>query len=638
MNFFDDIIPNPVDQFTKKPVQQPIQSFQSPIPVAPRTVNYQQPIVKPILRNNGFAPWFEWTIDETKSPVFKAIQGAADVITSIPWKLQETVWEDQKRFDEEMKQKRVAFANDMLSKWYKKEDIFKAFDSLKAKWEFDFKPWFAWRLLESGANRLNETIGTTERISKQGPTLKSAITAPIAYAGDVAGGITDVAGAALQPIVEPIIKSIPWTTEWIQKFWDWYSVFKKENPNLADVVEWWANLASLAPISPKITQPIKETVKKTIMEWVEKIIPSSEKIVQSADEALRKQAEEIALPRLQDMGMREKSWVARDVIETPWIGPFKKQELVRSPQEALAIEETARLMKEWKVKKWASELSNASAIDDEIGTLSKELEWKFVNSPNQPVLKKVEVESFIDDISKKVIENPSIVGSSEQSAMKLITEIKKWLTKEDYSPSDLLQLRKDLDAAIKRVKWEGAFDPKLENAFTTAFREFRQGINGKINELVPDAKVRQTLDRQSALYTARETLDARWAKQSNSIIWQALNKIQNVTWIPRTEIIELWTALGLIGVSAPIVAPISTAIATWYGIKKWLWIVLSPKNKIRIANIVEKLDDAIKKNPWKEKEISGFKNLFIKTLNYGWNTIIPGVVSNTWLKKPIEKK
>lgn len=117
----------------------------------------------------------------------------------------------------------------------------------------------------------------------------------------------------------------------------------------------------------------------------------------------------------------------------------------------------------------------------------------------------------------------------DRSAQQIIKNIREQLTKDSYTPSELLDIRKQLDADIKTYKGERAFSPDIENAFSTTLRDIRQGINNKISELVPDAEVRNFLDRQSALYIARDNVDLKWSKQANSLIGRTLTKIQSAT-------------------------------------------------------------------------------------------------------------
>ena len=515
------------------------------------------------------------------------------------------------------------FAQFLADQGYWEQDIMSGLDELKKSGKLTVSPNFSERLVWGLANRMGEVQQTTERLASEWfdplawkVTAKWLATAPVSYAGDVVGTSFEPVAAAVSPLIQSGIKKLG-QEENVAKLGSEWEEIRQKYPNFADFVEGTANISSLLPFSPKATTPIKEGIKTVwakTLQTAETLAPNltkqAKKLVSQADMGFRKQAEEIALPKLSEMGMREKQKVTGDVIETkPWL--FKKEELVRSPQEALAIEEVSRMLKEGKLKKWGTELQKSTAISDEITGLAEALKWRLDNTPNPVNIPKAEIETLLDTISKNIDRNPFLkAGELDRSAQQIIKNIREQLTKDSYTPSELLDIRKQLDADIKTYKGEKAFSPDIENAFSTTLRDIRQGINNKISELVPDVEVRNFLDRQSALYIARDNVDLKWSKQANSLIGRTLTKIQSATWIPRTEIIELTTALGLLGASslAPIVTPIAVWAVAFSGGKKALWAILSPKNKTRLANVLTKLDEAIKKNP-KDLELRKAKEL-----------------------------
>lgn len=365
-----------------------------------------------------------------------------------------------------------------------------------------------------------------------------------------------------------------------------FSAWTQWEVNPSDLLVWWA----LGGILWKI--PTAKNLKASAKEWV------------------RKQAEEIALPTIKELGKRDRWQLTKDVVET-WKWLFKKPEIVRDAKEALAIEETARLIWEWKLKKWMTELKKLSVVDDEIENLATTLTSRLRQSDTS--LSKQQMLSLFDDISNKTLENPAIVWDSETALKKILPQLRKNLNKSKYYPDDILLIRKEFDNAIRWAKWEWVFDPKLESAFTTALRDFRQWLNNKVWELVPDAQVRQLLDKQSALYTVQKTLADRWSGQSGTFVWRALNKIQWITGVPRTEIVELFTALGLSSAWVPLVWPLAWVVTAWALTVKWAKKLASPKNKILVSNIISKFDELAKNNP--NKDVLNARSAFINFIN-----------------------
>lgn len=405
-----------------------------------------------------------------------------------------------------------------------------------------------------------------------------------------------------------------------------YAKFKKSNPFLADTLEWSLSIASVLPIW-KGWKIVKEWVETWVKEVWEQLWKQAGKkaiwLETKALEETRKIAEEIALPSIKELWKRQKWEVFWEVVET-WKWLFKKQELVRSPKEALAIEETTRLINEWKLSKWMSEIQKRTVVENEIEQLSKILDTNLRTTDIQ--LSQKDMNKLFNDLSQQILDNPVIVWDAEASLKKLLPVLKTKLNKKTYYPEDILQLRKDFDNAIKNAKWEWVFDPKTENAFTTAIRDFRQWLNNKVSDLVPDANVKQVLDRQSALYNVSKTLNDRFSWQANTLVWRVLNKIQWITWVPRTEIVELATALWLAWTVAPIIAPVSWIISAWYLWKKWLQYLTRPENMKKVAEILRKFENAVKQNPSKATEINKakeeFKNIFVNPIKNGSNSSI----------------
>lgn len=410
----------------------------------------------------------------------------------------------------------------------------------------------------------------------------------------------------------------------------------------------WAVLPWAWTVATQWAVKVAEATWKWVLKWTQKVwnLASSQarKIDTRALEQIRKDAEEIALPTIKELWKRQKWEIFWDVIET-WDWFFKKQELVRNPQDSLSIEETTRLINEGKLSKSMSEIQKRNVIEAEIENLSKTLDSN-LRSTNVNISKS-DMNKLFDDLSNQIIDNPVIVWDAETSLRKLLPTLKSKLDKEIYYPEDILQLRKDFDNAIRKAKWEWVFDPKTESAFTTAIRDFRQWLNNKVAELVPDANVKQILDKQSSLYNVSKTLSDRFSWQANSLIWRVLNKVQWVTWVPRTEIIELTTALWLAGIISPLIAPVSWVIAAGYLWKKWIQYLTRPENKRKVARILRKFDEAINNNPSKASEIKKskqeFENIFLNK-NNGNNSdnIIPRTIltSKEWwdLKSPVLPK
>jgi hypothetical protein len=391
---------------------------------------------------------------------------------------------------------------------------------------------------------------------------------------------------------------------------------------------WEAVVKQADDIAEGIVRTIKESTDLIDKDRLaETLATKSRKLDLSAAEQNLIDAESIALPTLKEIGKKDKRALFGRTIESgKW--PFAKQEIVRTPAEVNSIKEVSKLLDSGAMKKGMTPIQKREVIEQSIWEISDTLNSN-LRASNISISQK-QMDDLFDELSQSVIDNPIIVGNAESSIKKLLPTLKKGLTKDEYFPEDILQIRKDFDKAIRAAKWEWVFDPNLENAFSTAIRDFRQGLNNKVSELVPDAQVKDLLSRQSALFNASKTLEDRFVSQANSFAGRLLSKVQEVTGVPRTEIVELATALGLAGVSIPFAAPLAWVVWAVAIGREWFKMLTRPAIKKKIAQILRKYEYAIKNNPAKAKEITESKEAFENLITKWWNDVDnlnPGVNS-----------
>ena len=376
-----------------------------------------------------------------------------------------------------------------------------------------------------------------------------------------------------------------------------------------DITEWVTDAAK------KIEQQAKQGLEKwreVISEWLQS---NAAKLDAAASQQNREIAEKIALPDVWEMTVRQREKVfdkTTPILDNKW-QPTWKFEVVREPREISAIEETRRLLDEGKITEWTPTVAKKTVVDNEIADLSNKIDADLRTS--NVSLSKDDMKSVIDDLSLSILDNPSIVWSNENAVKKAILQFENLLKKDKYFPEDILQLRKDFDRIIKDAKWDKVFDPGLENAFTTSTREFRQGLNNKVADLAPESNLKEILRRQSALYDLNDTLKTRFGKETETFVKRILNKIQNVSGIPKTEIVELLALLGVSWIGWAIAAPLAAwgaAFALW---REGVKMLTRPSVKKFRAKIFRKLDDAIKKNPDKSDNIKEVKNELKDLLN-----------------------
>lgn len=303
-NLFDNILQSSTNKFLgTQPSVPSTPSFTTP--QAPKTVGYTPPVTvkktTPTLRNNWFAPWYENTVDQTQSPVFKVVQAGADLFTGITKRLGETVQQDKTKFEQDVKKKQVDFANAMLSKGYAKEDIFKKLNELKAKWEFDFKPWVAESIVGGVGERMQSVWETTQKLSQIQNPLERTFAGVIPYAGQTVASVTQPLTSWLEPFVSPVVKAIvekTGQTQNIQDLSNQWSQFEKTNPILAENIAGALNVSQLLPlpfvkpIANATTQWIK-TATNTVLKTAENIAPKATAIIKKPVQIIKNKATDI---------------------------------------------------------------------------------------------------------------------------------------------------------------------------------------------------------------------------------------------------------------------------------------------------------------------------------------------------------
>lgn len=426
MNLFSNIF----DQFTKQ-AQPQVPSFATP--QAPRTANYVAPtVVKP-------SPYWDNPVDQTQSWLYKTIQGGADLFTGIQKRLVETVETDKARFDTEMSQKRQQFISDMLAKWKKKEDIFSALDSLKDKWEFDFKPWISESIVGGVGERMQSVWETTQKLSQIQNPLERTAWGILPYAGQTVAGALQPLTSWLEPFVSPVVKAIvekTGQTQNIQDLSNQWSEFEKTNPILAENIAGALNVAQLAPlpfakpIANATTQWVKAT-GKTLVKWAEIVAP---KVVQGVKTSVQATGE--------------------------WVGKLSKS--IVSQQSGLWTQAIESILKkpelQWKIRSW--ELSAARTLEEARTSIDALREWfretgKMydtirksdvkvpTNEAKQVLLSQLESEGLATGWKLNLVDLPVKDRWAITQALKYIDEY-KW----EMTPQSALSIRQKLDDLI----------------------------------------------------------------------------------------------------------------------------------------------------------------------------------------------
>lgn len=156
-------------------------------------------------------------------------------------------------------------------------------------------------------------------------------------------------------------------------------------------------------------------------------------------------------------------------------------------------------------------LENNNAIHDEIGKVAENLKTQL--SKEKTFFSPNEFKGFMDSVKTSLSENPMITGDAEATGQKIINKFNSLIKEKGYTPSGLLEARKNLDRWMSSQKGSSVFDPKTENAVSIALRAIRQGGNDFIASKAPNTAVKDLLSHQSNLYNAIENIAPKAGKE-----------------------------------------------------------------------------------------------------------------------------
>lgn len=192
--------------------------------------------------------------------------------------------------------------------------------------------------------------------------------------------------------------------------------------------------------------------------------------------------------------------------------------------------------------------------------------------------------------------NPLLVGDAEKTAVKIMAKMIQIVEARKSTASNLLEARKDLDRWIKSQKGPNIFDPAKETALSIAIREIRQTTNNFIDKKALGAGVKESLRKQSNLFTALDSLAPKAADEARNAVLRAWKNLLNVLPL-RGEFNQTMAALfgvGGLGASA-LFAPVFTKLVLGgigvYGTGK---LLMSPSTKRGLAMLLNQTDKAIR--------------------------------------------
>lgn len=194
---------------------------------------------------------------------------------------------------------------------------------------------------------------------------------------------------------------------------------------------------------------------------------------------------------------------------------------------------------------------------------------------------------------KSLESNPLLVGDARKSADKVVLKMRQLLNDNKSTGSGLLQARKELDTWVRGQKGAGIFDPAKENALSIAVRDIRSTTNDFLAEKAVSVPVKESLSKQSALFSALDSIAPKAADEGRGVISRAIQNISEVIPIP-VNLRQGLAATGLLAIPA-ITSPTTaaTVLAVGLGGKAAISAARSSTTKRMLSGLLRQTDKAI---------------------------------------------
>lgn len=235
---------------------------------------------------------------------------------------------------------------------------------------------------------------------------------------------------------------------------------------------------------------------------------------------------------------------------------------------------------------------NYNVIQKEVGTEADRLKTLLVK--NDVLFPKEEVKAALKSAASRLEESPLVTGDAAISAQRIMAKMESLLDEmPKSSASYLLEARKKLDQWMKSQKGGDIFDPARENAISIALREIRTATNDFIASKATSVPVKQSLKRQSTLYSAMENIAPKAADEAPNVIARSVQNITKTIPLKGELLQNIATLIGATGAVGAVAAfpKVVLGAAGTYGAYKGL---TSPQVKKALGELLIQTDKAIR--------------------------------------------
>ena len=392
-----------------------------------------------------------------------------------------------------------------------------------------------------------------------------------------------VAGAAFAPITEAPgvhqtldfvagqIAKIPGVTDLIQNA----SELAEQNPEIAKDIQNVVDIAILAS-SAKVKKPADGKVSKSVQRAGAKLEASGTKAIATEKQSFaRRLLRPFQTKKVKEAQVARTTETGRGALKTSTIAPTAAE--LKAEQAVLKIPGVSS-------KKTMQQNFNVISTANKKEALALQ---SSISAKNFPISAD-DVAVKIKVIKNKLAASPVITGDAEKTASKLLRGFEKFVNQNEKTGSGLLKARKSYDKWVRSQK-PSIFDAKAESAFTTANREIRSAFNTLLEEKAPTLGIKESLAQQSALFKAMETLVPKAAKEADTALGRAMQRIGEVLGTKNkvVQVVAASAGIGGLGAAATF-APAAAALGipvflVWKGGK----FILKPRVRVALGKLLK---------------------------------------------------
>lgn len=177
-----------------------------------------------------------------------------------------------------------------------------------------------------------------------------------------------------------------------------------------------------------------------------------------------------------------------------------------------------------------TQLQNLGAVQSEITSEARRLEGLLGRSPAR--IPQQAIKTSLDDAAARLAANPILVGDAARTGKRTLDKAASLMTENPNTPMGILKSRRQFDAWVKSQRPK-VFDPATESALSTAVRESRQTMNDLIATHAPGVAVKNSLNKQSALFNAVENIGPKAAQEAETAVGRLMQRVDAAIGLPK---------------------------------------------------------------------------------------------------------